>query len=375
MSVKVRPYKRGGWEVDVQVRLVDGTVYRERRKAPCPSKAASKRWGEERANFLVRQGCKPERKEIPTLEEFNPRFISGYCEANRQKPSGIDSKKTYLRLYVEPLMGKKPLDEIADEDVQQLKANMQHLSPKTANNALTVLAKMLRVAVEWKVIDRMPASVRLLKVTHTEMEFYEEHELERLVEAAQKTDPLAHLAVLLGADAGLRMGEMIALEWSDIDFRRNLLTVARNDWRGKVGLPKGGRSRKVPMTRRLAATLSAARHLRGPRVLYRHDGRPLSVGTIRYYMAKAQRRAGLRVVDGRALGEIHILRHTFCSHLAMRGAPAKAIQELAGHRHLSTTMRYMHLSPSERERAIGLLNARGAYGTIAAHGGAASSTS
>ena len=188
----------------MQVRLVDGTMYRERRKAPCPSKAASKRWGEERANFLVRQGCKPERKEIPTLEEFNPRFISGYCEANRQKPSGIDSKKTYLRLYVEPLMGNKPLDKITDEDVQQLKANMQHLSSKTANSALTVLAKMLRVAVEWKVIDRMPASVRLLKVTHKEMEFYEEHDLERLVEAAQKTDPLAHLAVLLGVDAGLR---------------------------------------------------------------------------------------------------------------------------------------------------------------------------
>jgi site-specific recombinase XerD len=111
------------------------------------------------------------------------------------------------------------------------------------------------------------------------------------------------------------------------------------------------------MTRRLAAALSAARHLRGPRVLYRHDGRPLSVGTIRYYMAKAQRRAGLRVVDGRALGEIHILRHTFCSRLAMRGATVKSIQELAGHQHLSTTKRYMHLSPAARESAIKLLDA------------------
>src|SRR5207253_166527 len=142
---KVRAYRGGGWAVRLRVRVLHCTVYRERRKAPCSSKAGAKRWGEERANFLVRQGCKPERKEIPTLEEFNPRFISGYCEANRQKPSGIDSKKTYLRLYVEPLMGKKPLDKIADEDVQQLKATMQHLSPKTANNALTVLAKMLRV--------------------------------------------------------------------------------------------------------------------------------------------------------------------------------------------------------------------------------------
>jgi hypothetical protein len=54
----------------------------------------------------------------------------------------------------------------------------------------------------------------------------------------------------------------------------------------------------------------------------------------------------------------------------MRGAAPKAIQGLAGHQHLSTTMRYMHLSPSERERAIGLPNRRGAHGTIAAHDGA-----
>jgi hypothetical protein len=52
-----------------------------------------------------------------------------------------------------------------------------------------------------------------------------------------------------------------------------------------------------------------------------------------------------------ATGNVHILRHTFCSHLAMRGAAPKAIQNLAGHQHLSTTMRYMHLSPSERERS------------------------
>jgi site-specific recombinase XerD len=53
-----------------------------------------------------------------------------------------------------------------------------------------------------------------------------------------------------------------------------------------------------------------------------------------------------------------VLRHTFCSHLAMRGAPAKAIQELAGHEDLSTTLRYMHLSPAARESAIKLHDRR-----------------
>ena len=68
-------------------------------------------------------------------------------------------------------------------------------------------------------------------------------------------------------------------------------------------------------------------------------------------MASAQRRARLDPT-----GALHILRHTFCSHLAMRGAPAKAIQELAGHQNLQTTLRYMHLSPAAREGAIHLLD-------------------
>ena len=67
---------------------------------------------------------------------------------------------------------------------------------------------------------------------------------------------------------------------------------------------------------------------------------------------RAARRAGLRN-EG-----LHVLRHTFCSHLAMRGAPARAIQELAGHQDLTTTQRYMHLSPAAIEGAIRLLDQR-----------------
>jgi integrase len=70
-------------------------------------------------------------------------------------------------------------------------------------------------------------------------------------------------------------------------------------------------------------------------------------------MQKAQRRAMLP-----ATGAFHILRHTFCSHLAMQGATAKAIQELAGHQDLATTQRYMHLSPAHKDAAIRLLDRR-----------------
>jgi site-specific recombinase XerD len=66
-------------------------------------------------------------------------------------------------------------------------------------------------------------------------------------------------------------------------------------------------------------------------------------------MRRVARRANVK-------GGVHILRHTFCSHLAMRGAPARAIQKLAGHEDLSTTQRYIHLSPAAIESAIRLLD-------------------
>jgi len=61
---------------------------------------------------------------------------------------------------------------------------------------------------------------------------------------------------------------------------------------------------------------------------------------------------------------VHTLRHTFCSHLAMRGAPAKAIQELAGHQDLTTTQRYMHLSAATLDSAIRLLDRPSPRGDI-----------
>jgi site-specific recombinase XerD len=108
------------------------------------------------------------------------------------------------------------------------------------------------------------------------------------------------------------------------------------------------------MTDALTNALARFRYLRGERVFYDDAGMPAKEKILRGWLAAAQRRAGLP----QATGALHILRHTFCSHLAMRGAPARAIQELAGHEDLATTLRYMHLSPAARESAIALLNRR-----------------
>jgi site-specific recombinase XerD len=107
--------------------------------------------------------------------------------------------------------------------------------------------------------------------------------------------------------------------------------------------------RYVPMTVRLAAALRDARHLKGARVLCDKGGLSLTQKEVQVTMRRVGRKANVKP-------GVQILRHTFCSHLAMKGAPARAIQELAGLRDLSTTQRYMHLSPAALDSAIRLLD-------------------
>jgi integrase len=234
--------------------------------------------------------------------------------------------------------------------VQRLKHRLAGRKPKTVNNVLTVLNTLLKKAVEWNVIAQMPCTIRQLKTSAGSIDFYDFDEYERLVTSAKRIDATAHLVVLLGGDAGLRAGEMRALEWTDLNLDKRQLRVERNDWQGHITPTKGGRLRHVPITSRLAEALRAHRHLRTARVLCRADATRLTESALSEAVRRAARLANLRCTGP------HMLRHTFCSHLAMRGVPARTIQELAGHRDLSTTQRYMHLTPAAVEDAIRLLD-------------------
>lgn len=363
--------------VDIVFEHADGRVERVRKVPPVQTRRGAEEYERQLRAQLLHPS--PKKKEVPTLAEFAPRFIEGHAKANRHKASGVQTKESILRTHLLPLFGALPLDQITDERIARLKGRLRDRSRKTTNNVLTVLNKLLKVAVKWKRLDAMPCAIELVKVSNASPEFYEFEDYARLVEGAAKIGTRELLVVLLGGDAGLRRGEMMALPWSDVDFRRRQLRIEQGAFRRSrraaleahepqwtVDTPKSGKGRIVPMTTALYDALQNHRHLRGPNVLTLEDGSPAPGHALRDWLEAAQRRAGLRV-----MGSLHKLRHTFCSHLAMRGAPVKAIQELAGHESLTTTLRYMHLSPSARDQAIALLNAREVYGNLTATEGGA----
>src|SRR5690606_34333727 len=121
----------------------------------------------------------------------------------------------------------------------------------TANNATTVLTSILRHAADMGVIDSAPRKVGLHKVTQQAFDFLEFEELEALVAAAERDpEPMWLAGVLLGAEAGMRQGEIRALGWEQWSRPTNRITINRALWENELGLPKHDVIRKVPLTRR-----------------------------------------------------------------------------------------------------------------------------
>ena len=154
---------------------------------------------------------------------------------------------------------------------------------------------------------------------------------------------------IVAAFTGLRMGELRALRWSDVDLSSSLLTVSRAMSGSKEESTKSRRFRPVPLADQAAAELkrlSQRRHFTEPNdlVFCRADGEPLDRTAVRKRFIGAQEKAGVKV------RRFHDLRHTFGS-LAIRKFDVVAVKEMMGHSKLTTTERYLHSRPRKDDAA------------------------
>lgn len=356
MAIKISKYRGGpALEVSVTLDIPGKGRTRVRRKSPVSSVSGTNRWAEALQKELLTKGLETRPRLGPTLAEFGPKYLE-WCRSDGKKHAYIKLQRSIINKWLTPRLGKLRLGNVRAGHVNKLKSDLlASVSKSYGNSVLLCLRRILTVAADPDGLDEIaevPVRIKLFKVDKNGRKaFYEFEDFERLVQAAGECDDRTRLITLLGAEAGLRIGETIELQWDDIDFRRHLIHVRRAIYDGVVDTPKGGRGRRVEMTDRLRAALQAHRHLKGKHVLYDDAGAQLTYKVALGMFEKAVRRAAL-------VGTTHWLRHTFCSHLAIEGVTARAIQELAGHVDIKTTLGYMHLSPRSTREAIAVLNDR-----------------
>src|SRR5690606_28327599 len=163
------------------------------------------------------------------------------------------------------------------------------LARKTINNHLTVLRKLLSVAAEWRLLPVVPP-IKWLRPPPAEFDFLTFDEAHQLIAGA---DDEWRAMITVALRTGLRLGELIALRWLDVDLDTGRLVVRRSVSRGVIGTPKNGRTREVPLSKQAAESLRNQAQ-RGQLVFSAPDGSMLTKGATKWPLWRACRKAELR---------------------------------------------------------------------------------
>jgi integrase len=296
------------------------------------------------------------KERAPKLADFASRFTAAVETSCAEKPATVAFYKGKLSVLVKHL-GTRRLDEIEEAEVEQYtqkRANTksrrdQPLSPASVNRELATLRRLLRLAHEWKILDRVPR-IHLLRGEH-QREFVLSHQQEALFfEAAEGRCDLRDVAMVL-IDTGLRIRECLTLEWTDVRMepaqgaQHGYLTVRRKN-------AKNSKSRNVPLTARVVEVLRRRNPAGSGLVFHRADGQPLYQTWLNEQQAEIR-----RLLKMPADFVLHSFRHTYGTRLGETGADAFTIMKLMGHSTVTVSQRYVHPSPEAMDNAVSRLEA------------------
>lgn len=281
----------------------------------------------------------------PKFKDFAEKWFESYVKINN-KPSAIKNKKTHLYSSLIPYFGKKRITDITSLDIEEFKSKkLKTITPKTINNQVGTLMKCLRTAIDWEILEKVPRT-KPLKVSPPDFDFLSEDEANRLL--ASSKGPY-YTAVLLALHTGMRFGELMALDWKNVNFISKQISVKQSFSNGVLGSTKSNRIRYIPMTTDVFNHLIGKNKKEGF-VLKGPDNIRFRPEYSRLELQEICKRANLRHIGW------HKLRHTFASRLAEKGVPMVAIKELMGHSDIRTTMRYAHLGQHTLREAITVLS-------------------
>ena len=280
--------------------------------------------------------------------------------------------KGQLLGHVMRAFGDQPAREITTRDIDALLRTIAdtRVSPRAVNKTRNIIAAAFNYGMRESAFG-LPSNPALEADVRREphpgvLLYYSPAEVEAIAEALadgrrrglepdRTVDQIAvdeqdGELVRVAAYTGLRLGELLALRWRDVDFKGSVLTISRAMSAGVETTTKNGRVRRVPLP---AQASDALQRLRGRSdftapgefVFVDRVGRPLNSVTVRKRFKQARDAVGARPL------RFHDLRHTYGSLLAAAGVDLVTIKETMGHSALSTTGRYLHARPASEQAA------------------------
>ncbi|MDE2238049.1 MAG: tyrosine-type recombinase/integrase [Elusimicrobia bacterium] len=214
----------------------------------------------------------------------------------------------------------------------------------SVNRELAIIKAMFNRGVEWGFLPRSPAqAVKMFKEPKRQARFFSPDEIKKMLAA---DDLVMRLIVSVLVNTGLRRDELLHLTWGDVNLERKQLTVqAKDGWR-----PKDYEVRHIPLNAAALKTLNGLRGGRDPKDWVFRDaaGQRYRADFLTHRFKKFLR--GLKIE-----GSLHSLRHTFASHLIMKGADLYSVSKLLGHASIKTTEIYAHLAADHLTAAVSRL--------------------
>jgi integrase len=292
-------------------------------------------------------------RETASLTFLSERYLYEYAEVQIKRGKlqefTRDAYRSMLTTHLRPFFGNMRLTAMSPAVVRHFTAEKAEalgrkaLKPKTYNNILTFLKSMLTWGVRVGYLATNPADEERATLERHEMDFLTPEEIRRLI--AHSREPYATL-VYLAIFTGLRRGELLALQWGDVDWNRRKLRVRRTLYRGTFTRPKTPNAvRDVDLSPRTVETLRLCQIMYPPLasdlVFRTRDDHPLDPDNlVKRVFRPTLARAGIRRI------RFHDLRHTYATLLINQGANIKYISKQMGHASVQITLdRYGHLLP------------------------------
>ncbi len=289
----------------------------------------------------IDEGKQPEIKKIAnyTFNELAEKY-SAWIDG-RQRSAKI---KGYIISGLLARYGTLPLRRFNTALVEQLQTDNINRGLKAASNnkVLNILKHMFTKAVDWDMVEsealKRIRKVKLLQDDSRRLRYLSKEESQALINSSE-----SHLKpiVITALNSGMRKGEILSLRWDNVDLKHGFILLDRT---------KNGERREIPINSTLKQTLQGlTRRLDIPYVFFDKDtGKPYRDNKRSFHTAL--RRAAIKDFH------FHDLRHTFASHLVMAGVDLTTVKELLGHKTLSMTLRYAHLAPAHKVKAVDILD-------------------